>query len=40
MFSEFRANFKTEFKGNIPKEEAANIMKLGMMFEKRIKYFN
>jgi hypothetical protein len=36
MFSEFRANFKTEFKGNIPKEEAANIMKLGMMFEKEL----
>jgi len=36
MFSEFQTNFKTEFKGTIPREQAANITKLGLMFDKEL----
>ena len=36
MFSDFMANFKTEFKGSIPKEQAANLSKMRQMFEKEL----
>jgi hypothetical protein len=36
MFSDFMANFKTEFKGTIPKEQAANLSKMRQMFEKEL----
>ena len=36
MFNDFATNFKTEFKGNIPREEAQNIMNLAGMLERDI----
>lgn len=36
MFNDFATNFKTEFKGNIPKEEAQNLMNLAGMLERDI----
>jgi len=36
MFNDFATNFKTEFKGNIPKEQAQNLMNLAGMLERDI----
>jgi hypothetical protein len=36
MFNDFATNFKTEFKGNIPREEAQNLMNLAGMLERDI----